>query len=144
MVKNLLASAGDVIDTGSIPGSGRFPGRGHSNPPQYSCLRNPMDRGTWQATVNRIVKSWTQLKQLSMLEHYMLLSSILKFCTYSLDSSSRWTGFMPCVNNSHVWTCNQVRFLFSVPLLHKSVPVIFLLSTSFSDYLHIIKSSSHA
>ena len=42
VVKNLLASAGD---TGSIPGSGRCPGEGNSNPPQYSCLGNPLDRG---------------------------------------------------------------------------------------------------
>ena len=38
--------AGDV---GSIPGSGRVPGEGNGNPLQYSCLRNPMDRGAWRA-----------------------------------------------------------------------------------------------
>ena len=38
-------------DTGLITGSGRFPGGGHSNPLQYFCLENPMDRGAWQATV---------------------------------------------------------------------------------------------
>ena len=40
MVKNSPANAGDVKDTGSIPGSGRFPGGGHGNPLQYSCLEN--------------------------------------------------------------------------------------------------------
>ena len=45
VVKNLSANAGDVGDTGSIPGLGRSPGRGHSNPHQYSFLENPMDRG---------------------------------------------------------------------------------------------------
>ena len=44
MVKNLAANAGDVRDTGSIPGSGRSSGKGNSNPLQYSCLENPMDR----------------------------------------------------------------------------------------------------
>ena len=44
VVKNLPANAGDVRDTGSIPGSGRFPEGGHGNPLQYSCLENPMDR----------------------------------------------------------------------------------------------------
>ena len=44
-VKNLPANARDIRDTGSIPGSGRFPNRGHGNPLQYSCLENPMDRG---------------------------------------------------------------------------------------------------
>ena len=53
MVKNLLASAGDM---GSIPGTGRSPGEGNDNPLQYSCLGNPMDRGTWQATVHRVAK----------------------------------------------------------------------------------------
>ena len=50
---------------GLIPGSGRSPRGGHGNPLQYSCLENPMDRGAWQATVHRITKSQTQLKQLS-------------------------------------------------------------------------------
>ena len=45
------ASACDAGDLGSIPGSGRSPGEGNGNPLQYSCLENPMDRGTWQATV---------------------------------------------------------------------------------------------
>ena len=39
-------------DLGSIPGSGRSPGEGNSNPLQYSCLENPMDRGVWWATVH--------------------------------------------------------------------------------------------
>ena len=62
VVKNLPASAGD---TGSIPGSGRSPGEGNSNPLQYSCLGNPLDRGAWWATIHRITKSWTWLKWLS-------------------------------------------------------------------------------
>ena len=49
---------------GAIPGLGRSPGEGHGNPLQYSCL-NPMDRGTWCATVHRIAKSQTRLKLLS-------------------------------------------------------------------------------
>ena len=64
VVKNPPASAGDIRDTGSIPGSGRSPGGGHGNPLQYSCLEDPMDRGAWQATVHRGAKSQTQLKQL--------------------------------------------------------------------------------
>ena len=52
-------------DMGSIAGSGRSPGGGHSNPLRYSCLENPMDRGAWQATVHGVTKSWTWLKRLS-------------------------------------------------------------------------------
>ena len=47
-VKNLPVSAGD---SGSIPGLGRSPRGGNGKPLQYSCLRNPMDRGAWWATV---------------------------------------------------------------------------------------------
>ena len=43
-VKNLFANAGDSGDAGSIPGSERSPGGGNGNPPQYSCLGNPMRR----------------------------------------------------------------------------------------------------
>ena len=43
MVKNLLPNAGDVRDMGSIPGLGKYPGGGHGNPLQNSCLENPMD-----------------------------------------------------------------------------------------------------
>ena len=57
--KNLLANAEDSRDVGSVPGSGRSPGRGHGNPLWYSCLENPMDKGAWQATVHEAVKSWT-------------------------------------------------------------------------------------
>ena len=59
VVKNLCANAGDM---GLIPGSGRSPGRGNGNPLQYSCLKNPMDRGTWWAAVHRITKSRIQWK----------------------------------------------------------------------------------
>ena len=45
VVKNLPANTGHIKEEGSIPGLGRFPGGGHGNPLQYSCLENPMDRG---------------------------------------------------------------------------------------------------
>ena len=43
VVKNPLANAGDAGDSGSVPASGRSPGRGNGNPLQYSCLENPME-----------------------------------------------------------------------------------------------------
>ena len=52
-------SACNVGSLGLIPGLGRFPGGGHGNPFQYSCLENPMDRGAWRGTVHRLTKSWT-------------------------------------------------------------------------------------
>ena len=62
LVKNLLAIAEDIKDTGSVPGSGRSPGGGHGNTLQYSCLENPMDRGAWLATVRGVARSQTRLK----------------------------------------------------------------------------------
>ena len=63
-LNNPPASAEDIKDAGSIPGSGRFPGGGDSNLLQYSCLKNPMNRGA-RVTVHRVAKSWMQLKWLS-------------------------------------------------------------------------------
>ena len=51
---SLVAQTGDLRDTGSISGFGRFPGEGHGYPLQYSCLEKPMDRGAWQATVYEV------------------------------------------------------------------------------------------
>ena len=49
-------SASNVGDLGLIPGSGRSPGEGNGKPLQHSCLENPMNSGTWQATVHRIAR----------------------------------------------------------------------------------------
>ena len=51
---------------GFDPWVGKIPGGGHGNPLQYSCLENPMERGAWKATVHKVTKNWTKLKQLSM------------------------------------------------------------------------------
>ena len=59
VIKNLPVNAGDIRDTGSIPGLGRFPGEGNGNLLLYSCLENPMDRGDWWATVHRVTESDT-------------------------------------------------------------------------------------
>ena len=60
------ASAYNAGDPGSISGLGRSPGEVNGNPLQYSCLKNPMDKGAWQTTVLRVAKSWTLQKLLSM------------------------------------------------------------------------------
>ena len=59
VVKNPPANTEDIGDMGSIPGLGRFTGRGHGNLFQYSCQENPMDRGVWWATVHEVERSWT-------------------------------------------------------------------------------------
>ena len=60
VVKHPFGNARATGDEGSIPGLGRSPGGGNGNPFQDSCLRNPMDRGTWRATVLGVAKSQTQ------------------------------------------------------------------------------------
>ena len=63
--KESTYNSGAAGDLGSIPELGRSPGGGHGNPLQYSCLKNSMDREAWRASVHRVAKSWTWLKQLS-------------------------------------------------------------------------------
>ena len=79
VVKSPPANAGDLKGAGSISGSGRSPGKGNGNPPQYSCLDNSMDRGTWWATVLGVSKSQTRLSRCWMMEkpsHQFLFFSI--------------------------------------------------------------------
>ena len=69
LVVNLHDNAGDIEDTGSVPGWERSPGGGHVNPFQHFYLENPMDRGAWWATVHRLAKSWAWLKWLRSHTH---------------------------------------------------------------------------
>ena len=57
LVKNPPVNAGDIRETGSIPGSGRSPGGRRGNPLQYSCLESPLYRGAWWAVVHRVAES---------------------------------------------------------------------------------------
>ena len=65
MTQTLEESACDAEDLGSVLGSGKSPGEGSSNPLQYSCLENPMDRGAWEGTAYGVIKGRTRLKQLT-------------------------------------------------------------------------------
>jgi len=67
------ASAYNVGDLGSIPGSGRSPGEGNRNPLQYSCLENPIDRGAWWAAVHGVAKSRTQLSDFTSLHFFFII-----------------------------------------------------------------------
>ena len=91
----------ETRDMGSIPGSGRSPGGGNGNPLQYSCLENPMDRGSWWATVHGVTKSWTQLSM-----HVKLIFwCVNKFCYLiwipSLKSSDSWMKWTTQFINLH-------------------------------------------
>ena len=92
MVKNPPANAGDVGDTGSVPGSGRSPGGGNGSTLQCSCLENPMDRGAWWV---QSLGSQSQTRLISLVQHsphgslrlkiefslVQLLSCVLLFAT---------------------------------------------------------------
>ena len=73
MVKNPPASVGDV---GSIPCSGRSPGEGNGNLPQYSCLEKPMDRGVWRATVHGVTSERLNKQQKSWECGYAVISNV--------------------------------------------------------------------
>ena len=73
-VKSSPCHAGDTGDVGPIPGSGRYPGGG--NPPQCSCLGNPMDRGAWQTAVHGAAKFWTQASRVPLAEPRLRCRSI--------------------------------------------------------------------
>jgi len=60
--KESTSNAGATGDRDLIPGSGKSLGGGNGNPLQQSCLKNPMDRGAWWATVYRVAKSQTGFK----------------------------------------------------------------------------------
>ena len=84
VVKNPPANARDINDMGSTPRSGKSSGGGHSNPLQYSCLENPMDRGIWWATVHKVAKSRTQPKPLS--RHILFsIAAVIVFKSLRLD-----------------------------------------------------------
>ena len=72
VVKNPPANARDIRNVGLIPGSGRSPGGGHSNPLQYSCLENTIDRRDWRATVHTVAKNQSQWKRLSMHTEFLI------------------------------------------------------------------------
>ena len=91
MVKNPPAMQVGIRDAGLILGSGKSPGGRHGNPPQYSCLKNPMVRGTWQTTVHRVRESLTRLKRLRTAQHTQPSTVIL-----TLVNSLQVTGH-------HIW-----------------------------------------
>ena len=80
MVRNPPANAGDTRHAGSIPGSGRSPGGGHSKPRQYSCLGNSMHRGAWPATMHGVTKNWTQLGTLAYINVKLAILTVSE-CT---------------------------------------------------------------
>ena len=85
MIKNLPANAGDIRDMGSIPGLGRFPGGGHGNPLQYSCLENPHGQRSLQTTYS----PWGR-KELDTTERLSTAQS--EKCGLSVQRKGTWVS----------------------------------------------------
>ena len=88
--KESACSAGFPGDTASIPGLEGSPGGGHGSPPRYACLENPMERGVWQATVHRVAKSQTWLKQLCTLHTHTLVAQLVKNLQFGRPGFDPW------------------------------------------------------
>ena len=69
----------------SVPGSGRFPGEGNDNPPQYSCLGNPMDRGDWRATVHGVARVGHHLVTKQQKQSWLLEKDHPQICALPLE-----------------------------------------------------------
>ena len=99
-----------------IPGSGRAPGGGDGNAFQYSCLENPTDRRAWQATVHRVAKSRTRLKQLRMHAYSLPDAGNAKIEDQTLPSensilikqASKWAIIIHCDMNSNIYVLSWV------------------------------------
>ena len=133
--KNLLANAGDVRDAGLIPGSGRSPGGGHGNPLQDSCLGNPLDRGPWRASVQRVTRSRTRLStQVPGIRGAALpplhTKVVLITTCYTLPLFSSWSYLLTwfCLNQVAGNRSQQFSVVFSsrrgLGLGHKSLPAV--------------------
>ena len=119
-VKNSPANARASGDAGSIPGPGTSAGRGNGNPLQYSCLKNPMDRGAWRATVHEVSKTHTWLNNWT--GAWVDLKS--QKCIQNTDLLSNHVGFLFCEEKNtsrkkfqqNVWfTCNLDLLYYSAP-----------------------------
>ena len=126
VVKNPPANAGDLKDAGSIPGLGRYPGKVNGNPPYSSCLRDPMDRGAWWATVHRVTQSWTWLKWLNMQlvdpvnwsKYYLKLFFQHLYLDISLAAQTQ--DQIECIISSHLTIC-----LLTLPLSDYDIMITF-------------------
>ena len=95
-----LGNAGDTRTAGLIPGSGRSPGGGNRNLLQYSCLGNPMDRGTWWSTVHGVAKSRTQLSDCT----YTHIVDVQ--CCFSFRCTAKWFSY------TYIYICFLSKILF--------------------------------
>ena len=110
VVKNLLANAGDA---GLIPGLGWSPREGTGNPPQYSCLRNPMDRGAWWATIHQ----FSSVQSLSQVRFFVTPWTAAHQATLSITNSQSLLKLMSVESvmpSNHLILCHPFLLLPSI------------------------------
>ena len=127
VVKNTFANVGDAGDQGSIPGSGRSPGGRHSNPLQYSCLENPLDRGALWATVHGVAESWTWLKWLNI-HAYKELQFPKFLCPWDFLGKNTLVGchfFLQGIFSTEESNLSLLNWqVASLPLNHQESPIL--------------------
>ena len=103
-------SACSAGDPGWIPGWGRSPGEGNGNPLQYSCLKKPMDGGTWRATVHGVAKSRTRLSDFTFTLNGQTaniswkLNSVSNYCETGLVKQVRVKDDTEGLKNRQHWS----------------------------------------
>ena len=114
--KEPTCSAGDIWDEGLIPGLGRSPGEGNGNPLQYFCLKNPLDRGGWRATLQRDKES-DKTEWLSMHTCDEMLFSLKKevntgICHHMGENGGHYTKCNnPTTNRQTLYDSTYMRYL---------------------------------
>ena len=106
VIKNPPASEGDLRDSSSVPGLGRSLGGGHGKPLQYSCLKSPMDRGAWQATVHGVTKSCTRLSTMNTMPNV------------------HWEDKLPLDENMELYLIKKTTWASLVAQVVKNPPVM--------------------
>ena len=108
MVKNPPPKAGDVRDTGLIPGSGKSPGRGNGTVFQYSSLENSTVRGAWQAIIRGGQKELDTTEHTHMAFHVCLLSLNIMLSSYiHIVAYIRTSRFLQS-NHIHLYGCTTL------------------------------------
>ena len=109
--KTLPTRAGDP---GLIPGSGRSPGGGNGRPLQYSCLENPIDRGTWRATLQGVAKESTRLSEQTdsmwLIYSIPMISMLVRNITvprYHKKCTGSWSSLHPKTLNEK-WNFSSI------------------------------------
>ena len=112
--KDSICNAGSTGDAVLIPGFwGRSPGGGHSNPLQYTCLKNPMERGTWGAIVHGVAKSWTLFEHRGTVFLHLLASA---FSMIGDPFPPLLNSSGPCYPPAFMLHCKNLLSCVSFPL----------------------------